>query len=41
MDTSSGLCHEKNNLSVPVRVRVSNFFLFFKEVDLADTSQNT
>ena len=30
MDTSSGLCHEKSVLSVPVRVRVSNtsFFVF-------------
>ena len=26
MDTSSGLCHDKNVISVPVRVRVSNFW---------------
>ena len=28
MDTSSGLCHEKSVISVPVRVRVSNFRAF-------------
>ena len=29
MDTPSGLCHERNVLSVPVRVRVSNGVVFF------------
>ena len=31
MDTSSGLCHEKSVISVPVRVRVSNFRSFFEK----------